>query len=42
MNFIELLKSFGLDMNRVARELGIELHTLNSMGHQELLHILTQ
>nr|XP_045589476.1 uncharacterized protein LOC123751432 [Procambarus clarkii] len=42
MNFIELLKSFGLDMSSVANALGIDIHTLNSMGNNELLLILTQ
>ncbi|XP_042889545.1 palmitoleoyl-protein carboxylesterase notum1'-like isoform X2 [Penaeus japonicus] len=42
MNFIELLKSFGLDMASVANALGIDIHTLNSMGNDELLLILTQ
>lgn len=42
MNFIELLKSFGLDMASVANALGIDIHTLNSMANDELLHILTQ
>ncbi|KAK4307321.1 hypothetical protein Pmani_020906 [Petrolisthes manimaculis] len=42
MNFTELLKSFGLDMASVASALGIDIHTLNSMSNDELLHILTQ
>ncbi|XP_042202956.1 palmitoleoyl-protein carboxylesterase NOTUM-like isoform X2 [Homarus americanus] len=42
MNFTELLKSFGLDMASVANALGIDIHTLNSMGNNELLLILTQ
>lgn len=42
MNFTELLKSFGLDMASVASALGIDIHTLNSMGNDELLLILTQ
>lgn len=42
MDFIELLKSFGLDMKSVANALGIDIHTLNSMDHEELLNLLTQ
>lgn len=42
MDFIELLKSFGLDMKSVANALGIDMHTLNSMDHEELLNLLTQ
>ncbi|KAK2579611.1 hypothetical protein KPH14_010902 [Odynerus spinipes] len=42
MDFIELLKSFGLDMKSVANALGIDIQTLNSMDHDELLNLLTQ
>ncbi|KAF6211533.1 hypothetical protein GE061_012046 [Apolygus lucorum] len=42
MDFIELLKSFGLDMTSVANALGIDIHTLNNMDHEELLNLLTQ
>ncbi|XP_069680957.1 palmitoleoyl-protein carboxylesterase NOTUM [Periplaneta americana] len=42
MDFIELLKSFGLDMMSVANALGIDMHTLNNMDHEELLNLLTQ
>ncbi|CAG9860709.1 unnamed protein product [Phyllotreta striolata] len=42
MDFIELLKSFGLDMNSVADALGIDLQTLNNMDHADLLNLLTQ
>ncbi|XP_068240258.1 palmitoleoyl-protein carboxylesterase NOTUM-like isoform X2 [Palaemon carinicauda] len=42
MNFLDLLKSFGLDMASIANALGIDIHTLNSMGNDELLLILTQ
>lgn len=42
MDFIDLLKSFGLNMDNVARALGIDIHTLNSMDHAELLNLLTQ
>ncbi|XP_046491121.1 palmitoleoyl-protein carboxylesterase NOTUM [Neodiprion pinetum] len=42
MDFIELLKSFGLDMKSVANALGIDIQTLNNMDHDELLNLLTQ
>nr|CAG4651670.1 EOG090X02ZJ [Triops cancriformis] len=42
MDFIQLLKSFGLDMSSVANALGIDLHTLTNMDHDLLLHLLTQ
>ncbi|XP_022911486.1 palmitoleoyl-protein carboxylesterase NOTUM [Onthophagus taurus] len=42
MDFIELLKSFGLDMESVAHALGIDMQTLISMDHTELLNLLTQ
>ncbi|KAK0084685.1 hypothetical protein PV325_006595 [Microctonus aethiopoides] len=42
MDFIELLKSFGLDMKSVANALGIDINTLNNMDHDELLNLLTQ
>ncbi|KAF4521430.1 hypothetical protein B566_EDAN010587 [Ephemera danica] len=42
LDFIELLKSFGLDMGSVAAALGIDLHTLHNMEHEELLNLLTQ
>jgi len=42
MDFIQLLKSFGLDMSSVANALGIDMHTLNNMDHDVLLHLLTQ
>ena len=42
MDFIELLKSFGLDMESVANALGIDMETLNNMDHGELLNLLTQ
>lgn len=40
MDFIELLKSFGLDMSSVATALGLDLDTLNAMGNDKLLQIL--
>lgn len=42
MNFIELLKSFGLEMENVANALGIDMQTLNNMDQGELLNLLTQ
>lgn len=42
MDFKELLKSFGLDMDSVASALGIDIETLNNMDQQELLNLLTQ
>lgn len=42
MDFIDLLKSFGLDMASVADALGIDMHTLNNMDHDQLLNLLTQ
>lgn len=42
LDFIELLKSFGLDMASVASALGIDMVTLNDMDHDTLLQMLTQ
>ncbi|XP_059488016.1 palmitoleoyl-protein carboxylesterase notum1' [Neocloeon triangulifer] len=42
LDFIELLKSFGLDMSSMAQALGIDLDTLQNMEHKELLNLLTQ
>lgn len=42
MDFIELLKSFGLDMQSVAEALGIDMQTLTNMDQSELLNLLTQ
>ncbi|GIY51208.1 palmitoleoyl-protein carboxylesterase NOTUM [Caerostris darwini] len=42
LDFIELLKSFGLDMSSVANALGVDLATLNDMDHDTLLQLLTQ
>lgn len=42
MDFIELLKSFGLEMENVANALGIDMQTLNNMDQGELLNLLTQ
>ena len=41
MDFLELLKSFGLDMQSVAKALGIDEATLNNMDKEVLLHLLT-
>ena len=41
MDFLELLKSFGLDMKSVAKALGIDEATLNNMDKEVLLHLLT-
>lgn len=42
MNFTKLLESFGLDMSSVARELGMDLQSLNAMDDRALLLMLTQ
>lgn len=41
MDFLELLKSFGLNMGSVASALGIKLTDLNNMDQDVLLHLLT-
>ena len=41
MDFLELLKSFGLNMSSVAAALGIDIATLNNMDQDVLLHLLT-
>lgn len=41
MDFMELLKSFGLDKSSVASALGIDVATLNAMDHSTLLQLLT-
>jgi O-palmitoleoyl-L-serine hydrolase len=41
MDFLELLKSFGLDMGSVASALGIDMAALNNMDQEVLLHLLT-
>ncbi|XP_040576551.1 palmitoleoyl-protein carboxylesterase NOTUM isoform X2 [Lepeophtheirus salmonis] len=41
MDFLELLKSFGLDMKNVARALGVDYATLKDMDKDVLLHLLT-
>lgn len=42
MRFLELLSSFGLDIEAVATALGIDMQTLNNMDHAELVNLLTQ
>lgn len=42
MKILELLSSFGLDMDGVAAALGVDIQTLNNMEHYELLSMLTQ
>lgn len=42
LRFLELLKSFGLDMEAVATALGIDMHTLKNMDHADLVALLTQ
>ena len=41
MDFLELLKSFGLDMGSVASALGIDMAALNNMDQEVLLLLLT-
>ncbi|XP_055624496.1 palmitoleoyl-protein carboxylesterase NOTUM [Toxorhynchites rutilus septentrionalis] len=42
MKFLELLASFGLDMEAVATALGVDMQTLNNMDQAELVNLLTQ
>lgn len=42
MRFLELLSSFGLDINAVAMALGVDMTTLSNMDRTELLSMLTQ
>lgn len=42
MRFLELLASFGLDIEAVAAALGMDMQTLNSMDRTELVNMLTQ
>lgn len=42
MRFLELLSSFGLDIEGVATALGIDMVTLNNMDRSELVNLLTQ
>ena len=41
MVFLELLKSFGLNLSSVAAALGIDIAALNNMDKDVLLHLLT-
>lgn len=41
MRFLELLASFGLDIDAVATALGIDMQTLKNMDHAELVNLLT-
>lgn len=42
VRFLELLTSFGLDIEAVATALGIDMQTLNNMDQAELINLLTQ
>ena len=42
MDFIDLFKSLGLDMNEVAQALGMDASTLNKMDHNSIFQLLTQ
>ncbi|XP_034481354.1 palmitoleoyl-protein carboxylesterase NOTUM [Drosophila innubila] len=42
MRFLELLTSFGLDIEAVAAALGVDMLTLNNMDRTELVNLLTQ
>lgn len=42
MRFLELLTSFGLDIEAVAAALGVDMHTLDNMDRTELVNLLTQ
>lgn len=42
MRLLELLASFGLDIDAVASALGIDMQTLKNMDHAELVNLLTQ
>ena len=42
MRFLELLASFGLDIEAVAAALGVDMTTLSNMDRTELLNLLTQ
>ncbi|XP_013107487.2 palmitoleoyl-protein carboxylesterase NOTUM [Stomoxys calcitrans] len=42
MRFLELLASFGLDIEAVATALGVDMQTLNNMDRTELVNLLTQ
>ncbi|XP_054734852.1 palmitoleoyl-protein carboxylesterase NOTUM [Anastrepha obliqua] len=42
MRFLELLTSFGLDIEAVATALGMDMQTLSNMDRAELVNLLTQ
>lgn len=42
IRFLELLTSFGLDIEAVATALGVDMQTLNNMDRTELVNLLTQ
>lgn len=42
MDFLDLLRSFGLDMAAVALAMGVDEKTLGAMDHDTLLQLLTQ
>lgn len=42
MKFLELLTSFGLDMDAVAQALGVDMQTLSNMDHKELIKLFTE
>ncbi|XP_044009976.1 palmitoleoyl-protein carboxylesterase NOTUM [Aphidius gifuensis] len=42
VRFLDIIKSFGADLSNISRATGIDEHTLNDMGHTELLNLLTQ
>lgn len=42
MRFLELLTSFGLDIEAVAAALGMDMQTLSNMDRTELVNLLTQ
>jgi hypothetical protein len=41
IDFLSLLKSFGFEMDSVARALGVDINTLNNMDKDVLLELLT-
>ena len=41
IDFLSLLKSFGSDMEKVAKAFGVDMNTLNNMDRDVLLELLT-
>ena len=41
IDFLTLLRSFGLDLNKLARALGVNVDTLAGMERRDLLHLLS-